>query len=435
MFQSRIPAGLTALSLLLSQTLASRVPYSNTQTWSIPSALQNGTVASRLTIATPNEATLSTATRLTLDSPQISKVTADSFDWWYFDAVSSSSAAESLTITLFTAASSAFPWLSSTEDTVLIAYLWAGFENGTVFTDYVPATLATVSSGGAGESGVWDGSGFGWVASEDLSFYEVVVESKEMGVYGTFSLESQQSPHLPCGIQGTTSTLEIVPNIGWASLVPDSVGNVDLTIQGSTLKFQGRGYHDKPWSSHVRATLTRQPHSISNPNPNPKTMHRTPSNVFFLQNWSNLTFAESVQSWYWGHGLVGDYSIVWFSAIATDNTTYTSSYVALDNEVVVSSCDAASLTVRPVSGNSTTNPTGAQYPPRMGDVPDGFTVEAELADGAWLKVNVSIAALVSGDGETYTRWSGDLVGSVVSSAGVQSVGSGVAVFEQFTLVE
>ncbi|KAJ5945955.1 Hydroxyneurosporene synthase [Penicillium verhagenii] len=397
MFQSQFPAGLTALSLLLSQTLASRIPYSNTQTWSIPSALQNGTVNSRLTIATPNEATLSTATRLTLDGPQISKVTADSFDWWYFDAVSSSSAAESVTITLFTAASSSFPWLSSTEDSVLIAYLWAGFENGTVFADYVPATLATVSSGGAGDSGVWNGSGFGWVASEDLSYYEVVVESEEMGVYGTFILESQQSPHLPCGIQGSTSTLEIVPNIGWASLVPDSVGNVDLTIQGSELKFQGRGYHDK--------------------------------------NWSNLTFVESVQSWYWGHGRVGDYSIVWFSAIATDNTTYTSSYVALDDKVIVSSCDAALLTVRPVSSNSTTNPTGAQYPPRMGDVPDGFTVEAELADGALLKVNVSIAALVSGDDETYTRWSGDLVGSVVSSAGVQSVGSGVAVFEQFTLVE
>jgi hypothetical protein len=55
----------------------------------------------------------------------------------------------------------------------------------------------------------------------------------------------QQSPHLPCGIQDGTSTLEIVPNIGWASLVPDAVGSVEMNIQGSALNFKGRGYHDK----------------------------------------------------------------------------------------------------------------------------------------------------------------------------------------------
>lgn len=55
----------------------------------------------------------------------------------------------------------------------------------------------------------------------------------------------QQTPHLPCGVQEGTSTLEIMPNVGWASLVPDAVGSVDMSIQGSTLSFQGRGYHDK----------------------------------------------------------------------------------------------------------------------------------------------------------------------------------------------
>lgn len=53
-----------------------------------------------------------------------------------------------------------------------------------------------------------------------------------------------------------------------------------------------------------------------------------------------------------------------------------------------------------------------------------------------MKVNVSIATLVTGDGEYYMRWSGELVGSVVDAEGtVADAGSGVAVFEQFALVE
>ncbi|KAJ5560458.1 hypothetical protein N7513_002857 [Penicillium frequentans] len=373
-------------------------PREKETTYKIPSKIQTGTATARFNIASPN-GTLSETSILTLDSPQISKVTSTSFDWWYFDAVSTTTPAESLTIILFTSAASAFPWLDSSESSVLIAYLWAAFANGSVFQEYVPAKLAVVEEGLAGKgSGAWDGSGFQWVAGDEDSMYSVVVASEEMGVYGRFTLSSQQTPHLPCGIQKSTSTLEIVPNIGWANLVPDALASVDMNIQGSTLSFQGRGYHDK--------------------------------------NWSNLSFAESVQSWYWGHGRLGDYSIVWFSAIAIDNNTYTSSYVARDEQVLVSSCDTTFLTVRPVSGNVTHNPTGGRYPPQAGDIPDGFTVEAHLGEEGWLKVNVSIATLVTGDGEYYMRWSGELVGSVVDAEGtVADAGSGVAVFEQFALVE
>lgn len=119
-----------------------------------------------------------------------------------------------------------------------------------------------------------------------------------------------------------------------------------------------------------------------------------------------------------------------------DNITYTSSYVARDDQILVSSCDTTLLTVRPVSGNVTSNPTGGRYPPQAGDIPDGFTVEACLGEEGWLKVNVSIVTLVTGDGEYYMRWSGELVGSVVDAEGaVTDAGSGVAVFEQFALVE
>ncbi|KAJ5657378.1 Hydroxyneurosporene synthase, partial [Penicillium longicatenatum] len=378
-------------------------PQTRDTTYKIPSKIQKGTATARFKIASPNK-TLSNASILSLDVPQISKVTSTSFDWWYFDAVSTENPAESLTVILFTSAASAFPWLDPSESSVLIAYLWATFANGSVFQEYVPAKLAVIDEGQTGKflqqgSGTWDGSGFRWVSGNEDSVYKVVVKSEEMGVHGTFTLNSQQSPHLPCGIQDGTSTLEIVPNIGWASLVPDAVGSVDMVIQGSTLNFKGRGYHDK--------------------------------------NWSNLPFTESVQSWYWGHGRIGIYSILWFSAIAMDNNTHTSSYVARDDQVLVSSCDTTLLTVRPLSANVTSNPTGGRYPPQAGDTPDGFIVEAYLGDEkGWLNVNASIVTLVTGDGEYYMRWSGELVGRVVDSQGVVTdAGSGVAVFEQFALVE
>lgn len=53
------------------------------------------------------------------------------------------------------------------------------------------------------------------------------------------------SPHLPCGIQGDRTTLEIAPHLGWVNLVPDAMGVVDMKIRGSSLRFQGSGYHDK----------------------------------------------------------------------------------------------------------------------------------------------------------------------------------------------
>lgn len=161
--------------------------------YEIPSKIQTGTATARFNIASPNK-TLSNTSILSLDVPLISKVTSTSFDWWYFDVVSTTTPAESLTITLFTSAASAFPWLNSSESSVLIAYLWAAFANGSVFQEYVPAKMAVIEEGLAGKgSGTWEGSGFWWAAGDEDSMYTVVVESEEMGVYGTFTLDSVSS--------------------------------------------------------------------------------------------------------------------------------------------------------------------------------------------------------------------------------------------------
>jgi len=168
---------------------------------------------------------------------------------------------------------------------------------------------------------------------------------------------------------------------------------------------------------------------------------------------------DSVRSWYWGHGRLGAYSIVWFSYLALNdptNTTYVSSYVAKYGQVLVSACKSDLLTVRPIGSPGT---TGGRYPPRLGDIPEGFQLEYDLgkANGQ-LRVKVSMRTVVAGDGEYYMRWTGDMVGEVIKS---ESVGSeeacpasprndtknrddtksssssltGVAVLEQFVLIE
>lgn len=121
---------------------------------------------------------------------------------------------------------------------------------------------------------------------------------------------------------------------------------------------------------------------------------------------------------------------------------------------MVSTCDPNLLTVHP-TGNPGT--TGARYPPRVGDIPEGFRLEYDLGTEGQLHVNVSIRAIVAGDGENYMRWTGDLGGEVIPSVGGQQEGlcgpdpkrdsnklkdtqspsslTGVAILEQFILME
>lgn len=154
------------------------------------------------------------------------------------------------------------------------------------------------------------------------------------------------------------------------------------------------------------------------------------------QNWSDRPFLDSVKSWYWGHGRLGSYSIVWFSSLVPNGTataTYVSSYVARDDEVLVASCNTSVLTVIPIGAKGT---TGGRYPPHAGDVPDGFQLEFDLGeDHGSLKATISAEAVVAGDGKYYIRWTGNATGEIVGGTTPQSSLDGVAVFEQFALLD
>ena len=64
--------------------------------------------------------------------------------------------------------------------------------------------------------------------------------------------------HLPCSVldsgsqpkrrreeQSQLRPLEVALDLGWSNPIPDALGTVDFTIDGSRLKFQGTAYHDK----------------------------------------------------------------------------------------------------------------------------------------------------------------------------------------------
>ncbi|KAJ5484716.1 hypothetical protein N7539_004704 [Penicillium diatomitis] len=402
-------------------TLCTGTASRDPKIFTIPPKVQNGVADARFNMSTPTPQ-LSVESVSILDAPQLSMINSSVFDWWYFDIVSTNDPRETVTVTFFTSTANAFPWLPTNESSVLIAYLWVSFSNGTVFEDYVPATIATVQepgTDGTGISGVgnWSSTGFSWTSTNtDSSRYtKVMVSSDKLQVLGEFSLTSTLEPHLPCGVTANISTLEVAPHVGWAALVPDAAGSADITVVGSRLQFQGPAYHDK--------------------------------------NWSDRPFVASVSSWYWGHGQLGSYSVVWFSYLALNDPQhreYVSSYVARNGTVIASSCQTDSVRVRPIGSSG----TSARYPPKAGDVPDGFHLAFNLGADGWLRANVS-GTRIAGDGEYYFRWAGHITGEIYEGSSAaneqdssclqaseggsivtdEPMMSGSAIWEQFVLEE
>lgn len=196
-------------------------------------------------------------------------------------------------------------------------------------------------------------------------------------------------------------TLEVAPYIGWVNAVPDAMASVDLVIGGSKLSFTGVGYHDK-------VSMLPRFHAFS----------------YSFQNWSNQPFAQNVGSWYWGHGRLGPYSIVWYDYLTRDGAEFVSAYAARNNQIVTASCASTSIRVRPTGQNST-------YPPVHGSgTPSGFHINLDLGTEGVLNVNVSERLVVLGGEGVYARWVGNMSG-IIQGSGV--VWEGVALYEEFNM--
>lgn len=115
--------------------------------------------------------------------------------------------------------------------------------------------------------------------------------------------------------------------------------------------------------------------------------------------------------------------------------------MAREGKTLVSGCEESVLSLRPVGGPG-------RYPPRAGDIPEGFALEFDIGEEMRLRVNVSVQTFVGGDQKYYLRWTGNMTGDVVEVRKGEDGGvfgedlvvkedglEGVAVFEQFAMLE
>ncbi|RFU32394.1 hypothetical protein B7463_g3899, partial [Scytalidium lignicola] len=298
-----------------------------------------------------------------LDGPQLSSVNSSVYDWWYFDAVSPD-LKTSITIVFYTALASGFPSLPDLPETTVVQ-ISSSLPNGSTTSDFLPASEAIVST--TGSSGSYRGAGASWIAPAGYS---------------------EAPAHYSCGPNEPGQDMHVGPNVGWANAVPDAVGDVNFVIHGTRLAFTGVAYHDK--------------------------------------NWGDVPFTEAVGSWYWGHGRLGEYSIVWFSFLTPTGENHVSAYVSKNNKILTASCKLGSITVRPTGPNDV-------YPPKIGNPPPGgFLIEVEIDEEGEkkLKVNVTQSAVAIDSAGVYYRMLGSMKGGVEHGPEL----TGVALYEQFTLV-
>ncbi|KAI9719987.1 MAG: hypothetical protein M1812_003112 [Candelaria pacifica] len=320
-----------------------------------------------------------------LDGPKLSAINGAVFDWWYFDVVSYD-LKSSITLTFFTDTAAGFPFSIEPSKDVTTVAISGTYPNGTLFAKQLNAAQAIITTIKDGSSGLWTGNdSSGWTGTPDLSRYVVKINAPAAGITGSFSLKSIAPAHYPCGPAKAGETMEVAPHIGWSNAVPDAEAYVDVVVDGEAFCFSGAGYHDK--------------------------------------NWGDQPFFDSVSSWFWGHGRLGPYSIVWFDFLAPNGSEYRSAYASRNGKVLNTSCEAQSITVRPFGGNST-------YPSTQSSgLPQGFEIVMDIGNEGILKANVTARFVTLAAASLYTRWIGNLEGSVNGGQLLK----GLAQYEEFKI--
>ncbi|KAJ6454452.1 hypothetical protein C8R47DRAFT_997241 [Mycena vitilis] len=281
--------------------------------------------------------------------------------------------------------------------------MWLTFPNGTQIFVETQADAATVTTDGDFSSGDWHDSGFAWRYAPD-SGYEIVIDVPYSQIKGSINFQPVRMGLQLCeraltclSVPPRTTparngeNIEVGPQLGWANAVPDAVSTVDLVVNGTRLSFKGAGYHDK--------------------------------------NWSNQPLVTNLASWYWGHGRIGPYSIVWFDFLALNGTEYVSAYASKDDSILVASCQPDSIRVRPSGQNSTYPPLSSTGPP------SGYHITLDLGREGSLELNMTVEAQIAAIPPIYTRSTGRITGGLTTAGRAVKEMTGVALFEQFALTE
>lgn len=133
-----------------------------------------------------------------------------------------------------------------------------------------------------------------------------------------------------------------------------------------------------------------------------------------------MPFTNDVQSWYWGHGRLGPYSVVWFDFLSTKGVNYISSYLAKDGKILSATCTPGSVQVRPVGANSTYPPTA------QSGAPGGFNVKVDVPGAGLFNIVATNDQVVGAVGGVIYRFATKLQGTL---QGKSFTGTGL--LEQF----
>jgi hypothetical protein len=317
-------------------------------------------------------------------SPKLSAVNSTSFEWYWFDVVSSDLSA-SLVVIFFTASPLAFPLFGPIPSDVSLA-VTAKLPNGSVFFSEVPASEGYVASGGVfgqGAVGDWVDASAKFASTRDGDAWIVNVDTTTLdpvsGIKANIVLKGRAPPHYPCSPSlSPGQRLKIVPHLGWANAVPDSVAEVTIALVDGAEYYLGNGaigYHD--------------------------------------HNWGDIPFPETIRSWYWGHAQRGEWSVVFFDGVAANGQKFADAYVARAGKVILIDCDPQSVNIL-----------------ETGTIEGGLPileVRINLPRGEILAVELkaeSVNAFVEG---VYERFLTGVSGGVVGRRNV----TGVGMFEHF----
>ncbi|KAI0470591.1 hypothetical protein GGR56DRAFT_135789 [Xylariaceae sp. FL0804] len=322
-----------------------------------------------------------------LDAPKVRPVNASSWDWWYFEAVSDDQT-HFTAVSFLAAPETGFAPSHFPADAMLATSVaLSAPELPDYYIQVLPADRAVVASRGQSASGVWEGTGTRFAGADDVSEYRVDLDVPEIALSGYIILKSTAPAHYASGPARAGESLDFMPGVGWANAIPDSATEVYFNVNGTEVRFTGPGYHD--------------------------------------QQWGNSPFNESVASWYWGRGRLGPYSVVWFDGVDLEGAEHVAVYVARDDEIVYAA--KSGVIVRPTGGDAT-------YPPRRGDIPDGYRASIDMGGAGVLEFNVTHTQPPTLTEDTHVNWRGVLSGYLITSEGRRAL-NGTASYEQFMLVE
>lgn len=125
-----------------------------------------------------------------LDAPHVSPINSSAWDWWYFDVVSAD-AKTSVIVVFYTAPGTGFVFNQAPPTNLVLATISVGVPGDPQFFQMgAYGTQAKVASTLQGASGSWDGTGFEFIGSPDLSEYTIFINSKDIGVKGQITFKS-----------------------------------------------------------------------------------------------------------------------------------------------------------------------------------------------------------------------------------------------------